>query len=99
MLERSGVIGGQVWLAGHGPSHRELAASLTRNYDQRLDRPNVDLRLGVTADADTVAGHEPDVVIVATGARPFESAHHPRRCRGAATCGRSSRARGRTAAS
>ena len=75
VLERSGAIGGQVWLAGHGPSHRELAASLTRNYDQRLDRPNVDLRLGVTADAATVAGHEPDVVIVATGARPFESAH------------------------
>ena len=76
VLERSGAIGGQVWFAGHGPSHRELAASLTRNYDQRLDRPNVDLRLEVTADADTVASHEPDVVIVATGARPFESAHH-----------------------
>jgi 2,4-dienoyl-CoA reductase-like NADH-dependent reductase (Old Yellow Enzyme family) len=75
LLERTGRIGGQVWLAGHGPSHRELADSLTRNYEQLLDRPNVVLRLGVTATPDVVAGLEPDVVIVATGARPYEPAH------------------------
>jgi 2,4-dienoyl-CoA reductase-like NADH-dependent reductase (Old Yellow Enzyme family) len=75
VLERSWQIGGQVWLAGHGPSHRELADSLTANYVHLLDRPNVDLRLGVVATADTVAELEPDVVIVATGARPFEPAH------------------------
>jgi pyruvate/2-oxoglutarate dehydrogenase complex dihydrolipoamide dehydrogenase (E3) component len=75
LLERTDRIGGQVWLAGHGPSHRELADSLTRNYDQLLDRPNVALRLGVTAAPDLVAGLQPDVVIVATGARPYEPAH------------------------
>jgi 2,4-dienoyl-CoA reductase-like NADH-dependent reductase (Old Yellow Enzyme family)/thioredoxin reductase len=75
LLERADQIGGQVWLAGHGPSHRELADSLTRNYEQLLDRPNIELRLGTTATADTIAGHEPDVVIVATGARPYEPAH------------------------
>ena len=51
VLERAGQIGGQVWLAGHGPSHRELADSLTWNYEQLLDRPNVELRLGVPRDA------------------------------------------------
>jgi 2,4-dienoyl-CoA reductase-like NADH-dependent reductase (Old Yellow Enzyme family)/thioredoxin reductase len=75
LLERADHIGGQVWLAGHGPSHRELAASLTRNYEHLLDRPNIELRLGASATADTVASHEPDIVIVATGARPYEPAH------------------------
>lgn len=75
MLEQTDRIGGQVWLAGHGPSHRELAESLTRNYEHLLDRPNIDLRLGVSATAAVVADHEPDLVIVATGARPYEPAH------------------------
>jgi thioredoxin reductase len=75
VLERSARIGGQIWLAGHGPSHRELADSLTHNYEHLLDRSNVDLRLGVSATADVVASREPDIVIVATGARPYEPAH------------------------
>jgi 2,4-dienoyl-CoA reductase-like NADH-dependent reductase (Old Yellow Enzyme family)/thioredoxin reductase len=75
VLERTDRIGGQVWLAGQAPSHRELADSLTRNYEHLLDRPNVELRLGVSATADVVASHEPDVVVIATGARPYEPAH------------------------
>jgi 2,4-dienoyl-CoA reductase-like NADH-dependent reductase (Old Yellow Enzyme family)/NADPH-dependent 2,4-dienoyl-CoA reductase/sulfur reductase-like enzyme len=75
VLERSERIGGQVWLAGHGPSHRELAASLTQNYEQLLDRPNVELRLSAEADVETVAAEAPDLVVVATGARPFVPSH------------------------
>ena len=75
VLEQSDHIGGQVWLAGHGPSHRELAGSLTRNYEHLLDRPNIELRLGALATADAVAAQHPDLVIVATGARPYEPAH------------------------
>jgi 2,4-dienoyl-CoA reductase-like NADH-dependent reductase (Old Yellow Enzyme family) len=75
LLERSDHVGGQVWLAGHGPSHRELARSLTSNYDDLLDRPNVDLRLGAPATADVIQAIDPDLVIVATGARPYEPAH------------------------
>ncbi|MEO9176425.1 MAG: FAD-dependent oxidoreductase [Gaiellales bacterium] len=75
VLERTDRIGGQVWLAGHGPSHRELAASLTRNYEQLLDRPNVELRFETEADVATVASHAPDLVVAATGARPFEPSH------------------------
>jgi pyruvate/2-oxoglutarate dehydrogenase complex dihydrolipoamide dehydrogenase (E3) component len=75
LLERSEQIGGQVWLAGHGPSHRELAASLTQNYERLLDRPNVELRLSADADVETVAAEAPDLVVVATGARPFVPTH------------------------
>jgi 2,4-dienoyl-CoA reductase-like NADH-dependent reductase (Old Yellow Enzyme family)/thioredoxin reductase len=70
VLERTARIGGQVWLAGQAPGHRELAGSLTGNYEALLDRPNVELRTGVEADADAIAGLEPDLVVLATGARP-----------------------------
>jgi 2,4-dienoyl-CoA reductase-like NADH-dependent reductase (Old Yellow Enzyme family) len=70
VLERTGRIGGQVWLAGHAPGHRELAGSLTANYEALLDRPNVELRLRTDADADAIAALEPDLVVLATGARP-----------------------------
>jgi 2,4-dienoyl-CoA reductase-like NADH-dependent reductase (Old Yellow Enzyme family)/thioredoxin reductase len=75
LLERAAQIGGQVWLAGRAPSHRELAGSLTANYDALLHRPNVELRLGAEADADVVAGLDPDLVVVATGARPAAPRH------------------------
>ncbi len=75
VLERSERIGGQVWLAGHAPSHRELAASLTQNYEQLLDRPNVELRLSADADVEAVSAESPDLVVVATGARPFVPSH------------------------
>jgi 2,4-dienoyl-CoA reductase-like NADH-dependent reductase (Old Yellow Enzyme family)/thioredoxin reductase len=70
VLERADAIGGQVRLAGRAPAHRELAESLSRNYEAQLDRPNVELRLGEEADADAIAGLEPDLVVLAIGARP-----------------------------
>jgi thioredoxin reductase len=70
VLERAAQIGGQVRLAGQAPGHRELAGSLTGNYEALLDRPNVELRTGVEADADVIAALEPDLVVLATGARP-----------------------------
>jgi 2,4-dienoyl-CoA reductase-like NADH-dependent reductase (Old Yellow Enzyme family) len=70
VLERTDRIGGQVWLAGRAPGHGELAGSLIANYDALLDRPNVAVRLETEADADTIAGLAPDVVVLATGARP-----------------------------
>jgi len=70
VLERAAAIGGQVRLAGRAPGHRELAESLARNYAAQLDRPNVELRLDTEADAATIAGLEPGLVVVAAGARP-----------------------------
>ncbi len=68
--ERADQVGGQLQLAGHSPGHREQAAALRANYEALLDRSNVDVRLGVIADPQTIAGMQPDLVVVATGARP-----------------------------
>jgi len=75
LLERADAIGGQVRLAGANASHRELTTSLTANYTALLDRPNVELRLGTEADAALVQGLEPDLVVLATGARPAPPRH------------------------
>ncbi|MHB1570694.1 MAG: FAD-dependent oxidoreductase, partial [Solirubrobacteraceae bacterium] len=69
-LERGERIGGQIALAAVTPAHAEQAAALTANYAALLDRANVELRLGVEAGADSVLSLEPDLVILATGARP-----------------------------
>jgi 2,4-dienoyl-CoA reductase-like NADH-dependent reductase (Old Yellow Enzyme family)/thioredoxin reductase len=70
VLERTERIGGQVWLAGQAPGHRELAASLIANYEAQLGRGNVELRLGTEAGADAIGALAPDLVVLATGARP-----------------------------
>jgi 2,4-dienoyl-CoA reductase-like NADH-dependent reductase (Old Yellow Enzyme family) len=70
LLERAAQVGGQVRLAGRAPAHHELASSLSANYAGLLDRPNVELRLEAEAGADLVACLEPDLVVLATGARP-----------------------------
>ena len=62
-------------LAGRAPAHRELAATLIANYEVLLDRPEVELRVGVDADAQAVIDLEPGVVVVATGARPLAPPH------------------------
>jgi 2,4-dienoyl-CoA reductase-like NADH-dependent reductase (Old Yellow Enzyme family)/thioredoxin reductase len=75
LLERESAIGGQVRLAAGTPGHAEQAQALTANYEAMLDRPNVRLRLGTSADVDMIAGLEPELVIVATGARPAPARH------------------------
>lgn len=71
VLERANRIGGQLALAGAAPMHEEVALALARNYEHLLAAGGVELRLGTEADADTVAGLGPDLVVVATGARPY----------------------------
>ena len=70
IFERAAHIGGQMQLASGTLGHREQAAALCANYQELLDRGNVELRLGAAADADAVAALQPDLVIIATGARP-----------------------------
>ena len=72
LFERGSRPGGQVALARAAPMHAELARSLARNYDHLLEAAGVDMRLEAEADADTVATVEPDAVVVAVGARPYE---------------------------
>jgi pyruvate/2-oxoglutarate dehydrogenase complex dihydrolipoamide dehydrogenase (E3) component len=69
LLERSANVGGQLVLAGAAPGSAAIATAFLANHERTLDA--VDLRLEVDATADVVAELLPDVVIVATGARPY----------------------------
>jgi len=74
VLERGDSIGGQARLFGAAPGHEETARTLVANYEMLLDRENVHLRLGTEADAEGIAALSPDLVVLATGARPYEGA-------------------------
>jgi 2,4-dienoyl-CoA reductase-like NADH-dependent reductase (Old Yellow Enzyme family)/thioredoxin reductase len=74
LLEGRDVLGGQVALAGAAPGHSELARAYQRNAGLLLEQADVEVRLGERADAEAVTDLEPEVVVVATGARPFDPA-------------------------
>jgi 2,4-dienoyl-CoA reductase-like NADH-dependent reductase (Old Yellow Enzyme family) len=74
VLERAEGIGGQARLFGAAPGHDETARTLVANYEMLLDRDNVDLRLGSEADPAAIAALSPDLVVLATGARPYAAA-------------------------
>jgi 2,4-dienoyl-CoA reductase-like NADH-dependent reductase (Old Yellow Enzyme family) len=65
VFERQDHVGGQVALAGAAPGPAELARKLLLNY------ASVDARLSEPADAETVAALEPELVLLAVGARPY----------------------------
>lgn len=69
VLERSDAVGGQVAIAalGHG---RAGFGEVTRALHARCERLGVMIKTGVPADAARVATEAPDVVVLATGARP-----------------------------
>jgi 2,4-dienoyl-CoA reductase-like NADH-dependent reductase (Old Yellow Enzyme family)/thioredoxin reductase len=71
VLERTDRIGGQLTLARVAPMHEETALSLAGNYERLLAAGEVELRLGTDADVDAVGELQPDLVVVATGARPY----------------------------
>jgi 2,4-dienoyl-CoA reductase-like NADH-dependent reductase (Old Yellow Enzyme family)/thioredoxin reductase len=73
LLERGRRIGGQVALAGAAPMHEEVSRALRVNYERLLR--GVDLRFVAEADEEVVSELEPDVVVLATGARPYEPEH------------------------
>jgi 2,4-dienoyl-CoA reductase-like NADH-dependent reductase (Old Yellow Enzyme family)/thioredoxin reductase len=74
VLERAERIGGQARLFGAAPGHEETARSLVANYEMLLDRGNVELRLGEEADPAAIAALDPDLCVIATGARPYAAA-------------------------
>jgi 2,4-dienoyl-CoA reductase-like NADH-dependent reductase (Old Yellow Enzyme family)/thioredoxin reductase len=72
VLERAEEPGGQMALAKRSPGHAEVAERLLDNQRRLIERHGVDLRLGAAAEPDTIAALSPDLVIAATGARPYE---------------------------
>ncbi|MDX1381961.1 MAG: NADPH-dependent 2,4-dienoyl-CoA reductase, partial [Xanthomonadales bacterium] len=79
LFEAADAIGGQFNMAKRIPGKEEFHETL-RYYDQRLRAAGVELRLGVEATADELAGF--DAVVTATGVRPripgLEGVDHPK---------------------
>lgn len=75
LLERARRIGGQLALAGAAPMHEEVSRTLRLNYERLLE--GVDLRFVAEADEQVVSDLQPDAVVVATGARPYEPELEP----------------------
>lgn len=68
LLERAERLGGALRLAAATPPLQHLARLLAW-YERELAAAGVDVRLGVTADAATVAGLGGDLVVAAVGGR------------------------------
>jgi mycofactocin system FadH/OYE family oxidoreductase 2 len=71
LLERSQELGGQNLIAGKGAGRQEITG-VTRWLVSQLRKLDVDVRLGVEADAESVLRENPDAVVVATGSTPKE---------------------------
>ncbi len=69
VLEAATEPGGQVGLARRPPGRAEIGV-ITDQLVADLLRLKVEIRCGVTADAELVLGLEPDSVVVATGSDP-----------------------------
>lgn len=71
VFEKREEVGGQNLLAGKVAGRQEITG-VTRWLLGQVNKLDIDLRLGVEADPDTVLGENPDAVIVATGSVPRE---------------------------
>jgi mycofactocin system FadH/OYE family oxidoreductase 2 len=69
LLERQDRLGGQIPAAASIPSRAELL-DITRNLVGHARRLEIDMRTGVDAGVEQVLEIQPDVVVLATGARP-----------------------------
>jgi 2,4-dienoyl-CoA reductase (NADPH2) len=80
LVERHDRLGGQVQVAASVPSRAEFL-DIVRNLITQARRLGVEMRLGTEATAELVRAEHPDVVVLATGARPLTpwwSGGHPR---------------------
>jgi 2,4-dienoyl-CoA reductase-like NADH-dependent reductase (Old Yellow Enzyme family) len=69
LLERSDQVGGQLAVAALARMNRQYADWIAWQQ-RRLEQLPVTIELGVEASVDDVLGRAPDLVVVATGARP-----------------------------
>jgi 2,4-dienoyl-CoA reductase-like NADH-dependent reductase (Old Yellow Enzyme family)/thioredoxin reductase len=70
LCESGSRLGGQALLAQMLPERAEFGGLVT-NLENELNRAGVEVRLKAHVDARTVAAIAPEVVIIATGARPY----------------------------
>jgi mycofactocin system FadH/OYE family oxidoreductase 2 len=71
VFEKNEDVGGQNLLAAKAAGRQEIQG-VTRWLSSQVGKLDIDLRLGVEANEDTVLREEPDAVVVATGSLPKE---------------------------
>ncbi|NLE80921.1 MAG: mycofactocin system FadH/OYE family oxidoreductase 2 [Rhodococcus sp.] len=69
LYERSDVLGGQLVAAARQPTRAQLMAPVTEAVSE-CRRLGVEIHTGTAVSADMVTGWSPDVVVIATGAKP-----------------------------
>ena len=67
LYEKSGRIGGQIWIAGT-PPHKDELHELIFYYDMMLEKYNVNLHLETEVTEDLIKDIKPDFIIAAEGA-------------------------------
>ncbi|RJS94411.1 NADH:flavin oxidoreductase [Salinisphaera sp. Q1T1-3] len=70
LFEKTDRLGGQVEIAAKAPA-RDQIAGITRWFVMELKRLGVDIHLSTEAGADEVLALAPDIIMVATGGRPY----------------------------
>ncbi|WP_289031933.1 dimethylglycine demethylation protein DgcA [uncultured Paraglaciecola sp.] len=70
LIEKNAELGGQITIAAKAPQ-RDQIAGITRWFALELARLGVDIQLNTAADEASIRAFNADVVILATGARPF----------------------------
>ncbi|MEX2525884.1 MAG: NADH:flavin oxidoreductase [Gammaproteobacteria bacterium] len=69
LLERSDALGGQINLASKAPA-RDQMTQIVRWLAMELDRLSVDIRFHTEGNEETINALQPDIVVLATGAKP-----------------------------
>lgn len=69
LFEKNEELGGQNLIAGKVAGRQEITG-VTRWLLSQVNKLDIDIRLGVEADADTILAENPDAVIIATGSIP-----------------------------
>ncbi|MYB35465.1 MAG: NAD(P)-binding protein [Gammaproteobacteria bacterium] len=69
LIEKENVLGGQVRLAERLPGRAEFGGVIT-NLIKELETGNVTILLNTPATEGLVQEHQPDLIVIATGAKP-----------------------------
>ena len=70
LFEKSGKLGGQLYLAG-APHGREEFVELAKDLTTQLKLAKVNVKLNTAVDEALIDQEKPDVVLLATGAEPI----------------------------
>lgn len=72
LVDRGSRIGGMLNVMRKAPMRHELSESMIDNYTKQLEGSNVKLELNTNVTINYINEMNPDVVILATGSKPYE---------------------------